>query len=600
MDSYWDLYQRLGEDAPAEVRDTGYRDRLVRAYPFHPQLIDLLFERWSTFPTFQRTRGVLRLLALVVGDLYQRASTAPLIQTSQVNLGESAVLRELLKHIGNEYQGVVASDIADGNARAPRLDRELGSEYARYGIASGLATSVFLGSFSGGERHGLGVGALRVAVLRDGIPPAIVGDTLQRLESSLWYLHIESGRYLFRSQANLNRILVDQQEQVRDDDLTAELRNRLERQAGGELRVIPFPKSPADVPDTRELKLAVLDGERTRSARDQLVKSLLNQASGTFRAYRNTLFVLAPDEAELTTLRQRIKYYLALRAIQSDRSLSRSLSDESRQILETRFRDVDGGIGFQLLSAYRHLARAHDDGVEWYDLGLPTIGERSSLAARVRRFLQGQDVLLDSVAPRRLLQWTLASGEESKPVPEVADAFRRYPNLPVLASDDALYRAVRLGVPEGSFGVRVGGRVYFRESLPSSVEWGEAALLRPELAAREATAPEPPAEAAPAANEIGQPAPSAHCIAEGSAAAAGPAVAPAVHALTLRVGLPWDKLSDVVRGVLLPLSSDGASLTVELALTARSPSGIRQDTLDNKVRETLRQIGATVLEERAE
>jgi predicted AAA+ superfamily ATPase len=68
-ESYWQMYQRLGDDVPREAREPAYRERLQKAYPFHPELIDVLFERWSTFPTFQRTRGVLRFLAEVVADL---------------------------------------------------------------------------------------------------------------------------------------------------------------------------------------------------------------------------------------------------------------------------------------------------------------------------------------------------------------------------------------------------------------------------------------------------------------------------------------------------------------------------------------------------
>jgi predicted AAA+ superfamily ATPase len=85
-DGYWEMYGRLGDDVPREVRETAYRDKLRKAYPFHPELIDLLFERWSTYSSFQRTRGVLRLLAEVVADLYTRQHPAPLIQPAHLNL----------------------------------------------------------------------------------------------------------------------------------------------------------------------------------------------------------------------------------------------------------------------------------------------------------------------------------------------------------------------------------------------------------------------------------------------------------------------------------------------------------------------------------
>lgn len=167
-DEFLEMYLRLGDDVPKEVREPAYRDRICRAYPFHPELIDVLFERWSTFPDFQRTRGVLRLLANVVSELYQKQHPAPLILPSHLNLANPAIRGEFLRHIGNEYLGVIASDIADGKAKAERIDREMGSEYARFGVASGLARAIFFGSFSGSERRGVGMQRLRLAVLRRG------------------------------------------------------------------------------------------------------------------------------------------------------------------------------------------------------------------------------------------------------------------------------------------------------------------------------------------------------------------------------------------------------------------------------------------------
>jgi len=66
---YFNLYQRLGEEIPSEFREIRYKEKIKKAYPFHPETIDVLFERWGTIPTFQRTRGVLRLLAEIVYDL---------------------------------------------------------------------------------------------------------------------------------------------------------------------------------------------------------------------------------------------------------------------------------------------------------------------------------------------------------------------------------------------------------------------------------------------------------------------------------------------------------------------------------------------------
>jgi hypothetical protein len=602
-DNYVELYQRLGDDVPREAREPAYREKLRKAYPFHPELIDILFERWSTFSTFQRTRGVLRLLAEVVADLYRRQHPAPLIQPAHLNLANPAIRREFLKHIGNEYEGVIASDIVDSNARAQKIDREAGGDYARFGVATGLATAIFFGSFSGSEKKGLGIQRLRLAALREGMPAALVGDALRRLEEELWYLHAESGLYAFSNQPNLNRIIVEREEQVQDEHIGAAIRERLERMAGSELSVTLWPKASQDVPDTKQLKLAVLSPQQARQsgATTGFVEELLGKAGTTFRTYRNALVVLAPDAAEAAALRERVKRSLALRAIQDDKALVRQLSEENRKTLEGKLKDAEGGIPFQVLSAYRHLAKAGEAGVEWLDLGLPTVGEKGPLARRVREYLKNQELLVDKLAPHRLLEKALRPDEQEKPLAEIIEAFLRYPHLPMLESEAVVMSAVAQGVTTGLFSVRVGEHVYVGEPVPDAALGYGAVLLRKEVA--EAARAAEAGEAVPTEVGSGDGRPS--MVREGPpGAVAGPTTAPAgaaISALHLRARVPWDKLYDFLRGVVLPLRGDGADLDVEITLDARAAQGtIKTSTLEQKVNETLRQIGAEVLEERAE
>ncbi|MBC7224675.1 MAG: DUF499 domain-containing protein, partial [Anaerolineae bacterium] len=486
-EAYWQMYQGLGEDVPAEARDLAYRDRMRRAYPFHPQVVDILYERWSTFPTFQRTRGVLRLLANVVADLYAREHPAPLIQAAHINLARSEIRREFLKHIGNEYEGVIAADIVDSNAKAQRIDREMGSEYARFGVASGLATAIFFGSFSGGERRGVTVPQLRLAFLREDIPSAIVGDALQRLEEELWYLHVEGGLYQFRSQPNLNRVILEQEEAVQEQDVDAEIRARLEQMAGNEMRVFLFPERPEDIPDNRDLKLAVLSDRHPGGvpATTRFAAELLKRAGTTYRVYCNTLLVLAPDAGAFASVRQQVRRVLALRSIQGNRTLVETLSEEDKATLQGKLKDAEGGVAYQLLSAYRHLAKADGEGVRWMDLGLPTTGERGPLSRRVREFLKSQDLLLEQLAPRHVLEKAFGRAEEEKPLGDVYEAFLRYPYLPLLESEDVLRQTVARGVLDGTFGMRSGERLLYREPAGEYVGQMEAVLVRPEVAQRE-------------------------------------------------------------------------------------------------------------------
>ena len=71
--------------------DTAY-EQFLAAYPFHPSVLSVFQRKWQSLPRFQRTRGVLRLLALWVAHAYQeehrKAAREPLITLGLAPLRE--------------------------------------------------------------------------------------------------------------------------------------------------------------------------------------------------------------------------------------------------------------------------------------------------------------------------------------------------------------------------------------------------------------------------------------------------------------------------------------------------------------------------------
>jgi len=587
---YFEMYQRLGSEVPAEVRQPSYREKIRRAYPFHPELIDVLFERWGTFATFQRTRGVLRLLAEVVADLYERNLRTPMIHSAHVELSNQAVRSELVKHIGNEFESVIGADIASANAKAQRLDQTMGSEYARFRVGSGLATAIFMYSFSAGQRNGITLPQLRVAVLREGVPPALVGDALKHLEEELWYLHVEKGLYRFSGQPNLNRVIVEREELVEQSQIEQELRERLERLAGRELKVFPQPRAPEDVPDTKELKLAVV----TESS-EQLAQELLERSGTTFRTHKNTLVVLCPMPGSLGELNRLARRYLALESTQNDTRLVASLSQENRGTLAAKLKDASEALDRAVLNTYRRLYKLGRGALELHDLGLPTVGQRITLAQRVWDYLRAKDILLTKIAPRYVLA-ALSEGQQEKGLEEVYEAFLNYPHLPMLADRSVLESAVLAGVKEGEFAVRAGDQYYIKDQVPETLPAG-AALVRKEAV------PEPAgAEKGAGTQKVGPTGDSdeqtgGEIEGEGGGGT-GVVGAKLTKAYSLRASLPWQRLSDFIRGVLSPLSNAGADIELTVEVKASSKSGIPEETIKKTVHETLEQLGAKIEEER--
>ncbi|MCX7856620.1 MAG: hypothetical protein N2513_01345, partial [Deltaproteobacteria bacterium] len=166
-----------------------------------------------------------------------------------------------------------------------------------------------------------------------------------------------------------------------------------------------------------------------------------------------------------------------------------------------------------------------------------------------------------------------------------------YPNLPILENKKVLFDAIVQGVKEGIFGLRVGERTYFRESLGLSQLEDDAVLQRePEIVSK--PEPEPIVE-----RGLKEPLLSQDEETQKKPQQAGPVGEKAIHEYNLDVVIPWDRLSDFVRGVVMPLRQEGAQIRVRISLKAQSEMGIKPTTLEHTVRETLRQIGAQVVEE---
>ncbi|MBE0461501.1 MAG: ATP-binding protein [Candidatus Aminicenantes bacterium] len=586
-ESFFRLYQRMSSDVPSEVREISYKERIEKAYPFHPELIDVLYERWGSYPTFQRTRGVLRLLGEVVADLYKKKKYAPLIQSSLINLRNQTIRREFIKHIGNEFEAVIASDIAGKNAKAPQIDKKMGSEYENYNIARGASTSVFLYSFSAGESKFTTLPRVRVALLKEGIPTAIVGDSVAKLGDELWYFHSEKNMYSFRNQPNLNRVIIDKEETILEDLIQEEIKSHIQKFTGNLMDVYVWPEESSDIPDTKRLKLVIFDPDFSFQSEKgkQLVEEVFNRAGVGLRAFRNALILLLADEDHYNSLKKAMRRFLAVKGIQEDHSLLETLTSKGKEELKEKFKDVQEGIPFKILNAYRHLAYLGEQGISWRDLGMPTI--RQNLSERVLQYLKDQEKLLSIVTPKYILQKYFGPEEKEKTAREIYDLSFKAPGMPLLENENVLMEAIERGVKEGILGLREDGDIYYKQLVSPNID---SIILRgdfaEELKKKQAEERGEGEEGKYPSGEL----PGPPEIEEGEKKKGE------VKRLNLKAIIPWDQLSSVITGVIRPLKDKGGDLKITVQIDAESEEGFDRNTLDLKVKETLKQIGGIIEE----
>ncbi|MGC9075316.1 MAG: hypothetical protein ACP5JD_06305, partial [Candidatus Bipolaricaulaceae bacterium] len=120
----------------------------------------------------------------------------------------------------------------------------------------------------------------------------------------------------------------------------------------------------------------------------------------------------------------------------------------------------------------------------------------------------------------------------------------------------------------------------------------EGFLLPPDLV------PKKEAEGVGAEGKVlGAPA-AAEGVSMAGAAPAPPSLRPKTY--RLRAKVPWERFSDIFRGVIRPLQEKAEEMELVIEIEAKSAAGLPKEVLDQRVRETLRQINAQILEEREE
>ena len=195
-----------------------YRDRFLKSYPFKPEVIDILYKRWGSFPTFQRTRGVLRLLSIVVNRLLEK--NIPYIRLGDFDLSNEELRRELIKHIGQEWDSIIAQDIVGNESGAKKVDESLGAAYRSYRLGTVVSTTIFMMSFSGKGERGASVKEIKISSTYPDFSSSIIDTVITNLKEKLFYLSNEG--LFFTTQPNLNKILVSREENITDGEIYQE------------------------------------------------------------------------------------------------------------------------------------------------------------------------------------------------------------------------------------------------------------------------------------------------------------------------------------------------------------------------------------------
>jgi predicted AAA+ superfamily ATPase len=305
--AFADLYHAQSAEFPPECKGGDYEKRIQAAYPIHPEIFDRLYTDWSTLLKFQRTRGVLRLMAAVIHSLWEKGDRNPLILPSTVPIDDPRVQSELTRYLSDNWAPIIEKDVDGPNS----LPLKIGGEQPNLGklhATRRVARTIYLGSAptAAAAHRGLEDRRVKLGCVMPGESPAVFGDALRRLASSATYLYQDGPRFWYATQPTVTKLAEDRAERLkRDPDKVAqELDERLRsdlRRTGDFSRIHPLPRSGSDVPDDLDTRLVVLSAEHPYSKEpgsvaETAARAILESRGNTPRLYRNTLVFLAADK----------------------------------------------------------------------------------------------------------------------------------------------------------------------------------------------------------------------------------------------------------------------------------------------------------------
>lgn len=631
--AFADAYVAEGAKLPAETQEGRYYDRLVQAYPIHPEVFDRLYEDWTTIDGFQRTRGVLKLMAKVIYRLWKDDNTDLMILPGSLPLHDSSSRNELTYYLPAGWDAVIERDIDGDRAETTELENKE-PRFGQVGAARRVARTIFLGSAPSSvatEMTTRGIDRARIVLgcLQPGQASSVYADALNRLSDRLHYLNAsgdkaqDATRFWFDTRANLRREMEDRKRRFDDKtEVRGKIADALKKAVGnaGFFDGVHIFTPHGDIPDDTALRLVVLPPENwysrdePRAAFDSVLTCVRN--NGAKPRYRgNRLIFLAADHGALSRVSDAARVALAWSSIVDDVKEGRLNID----LLQKNQAEKE------LKTAEEVLPRAARECYKWLlcpvqetPTDLKSTVEAFTLntsagtvGAEIERVCTDNELVISTWSPIHLrtklkeLYWK--EGQNTAGAAAFLEDTLRYLYMPRFKSRDVLAQAIETGVASGDFfGTAYGqsGDRFEGFSLGggSAVFDDTLLLIEPDAAKAYDAAQRANAPSAPVAGGVTLPAEST-TIAGFRDAAAGqfeaekiigaPSSRPKTFHGSADIAPATAKmrLVQIAEEIISVLGSDpNATVTVVLEVSADFPAGAN-DTVKRAVSENARSLG---------
>ena len=603
-------YHQHKEELPAKLQEAAWHDLIRKCYPIHPEIFTRLYEDWSTLEKFQKTRGVLQLMALVINRLWARGDEAPMILPGSLPLDDQAVVNRCAQYLPNNWATVIDAEIDGAHASAKAVDA-CDPRFGAIEAARRVARTIFLGSASGNAAQAVRGIEYKDVLLGCALPGhelAFYDDAIRKLREKQHYLFNANDNYWYDTKPGLKRTMETYKERITGAQISDYLATTLKQKWGspsGIASVHVFAEHK-DVPDdiTSGLRAVVLPldcaytpagAERTFDA----AKVFLERHGTNPRMRKNRLVFLAADLNVMSTLTDLTATVLAWREVRDAiRNQAINATMQDAQQVDAQQSQTQHLLEGTVVNGFRYLlvpvpVGASDVGFEV--LALSNSSTSSRLGETVLQALYAQDMLIRNWAPMFLKQMLdnayFKNGTVEVSTRKVWTDMASFYALPRLINAEAFLAVIQQGAANGMLGYAEGkeGVDYLGLKIEENIGMAQISDVQLLIAADTAkaykqahTAPVQPQPATPETPTAPQPSASG----SGSAKVSGPTPVPGATAkhqfsgmIALNLKGSTQSLQQVLDEVLAHLSASGANVHVQLDIQAKNPNPFLPTTI---------------------
>ncbi len=621
ISSYSILYHSLLSEIPSYALKSEYRDKLKKSYPFHPELIDMFRLRWASNPFFQRTRGVLRILAAIVSDLWKRQTSLTgsqfLIHTSDVYLSNVEALTSQITILnGSSWDSVIGADVSGTSSNAFRIDNEV-RELGKYNLTQGIASTILLGTFgSKGQNKGVGIDEIKLCMVKpEGFNHNDINGALDRMEGHAHYLYYSSTgqkRYWFDTTPNVNILINQARGDIKGVDINAEIIKRVSGKTKS-IQVFNSLVNPSeDIPEQLKPTLIVLSpkylanqtelNENTKT----LIEKLATKKGNSERIYRNTILFLVCSEIGIGKLQSDIRDYLACHKIISE--YNSQLEKEQKDDIKRRIEDASKQTDSSLVSAYSIVIKySVKNGAEKLIIKQFKDTLENQININLISALKEEEWLLESVGLGTLRSNNLLpSSTQPIKVKDIYEAFIRFDDKPMIVGPEAVTRSILKYCFNGEYCIATGDgtnftKFFFEENVPffeinDATYWLVDKSLKPQSKQTTATETTEKGEVVIQSSEANEPFTSINAESKNENNSPNK-----FRSITVSGKVPLEQYTSLFNYFIAPFTMNGNKLEIEVKFKIKASDGTPIDESKQQyksAKEAAKQLGLNFEEDK--